>query len=882
MELSIQVNPQERAVRLREVHALAAGDVYNPVTLSGVEGAQTAALQLKLFKDSTATEMLAQCSSFVEVSGHRSMRRGVLTLATQAMKTWYESLANDATATDTNGMPSALVNAWLVIADSTKVWAACSVPLILRAMDTNVIQGVDGVSPTVSVTKSGNVTTISITDVNGTHTQTVNDGQDGQDGESPTMLVDKNPSTGNTRITVVNVDGSTSSEDVEVESVVTSVCEGINLKPNATARDMLTCLQSVLLRLGGTVASILVSVMCLADPPAGMAPFGDLGMDVNVVTNADQAANVTGRLAGKQDALPYPTNAIPADVVSGLPEPDFTTNNVALTNTIALTSPRPDMSGIVHGDNRQADQVQFSDGNGIRLRAADADGGKLCVRFADPDGSGFRIYSDSTGTTLGSPWFALTSFGITHPSGLASPEYVLTEWYDFNRAHTILDTMPSYAAPGQSGRQNYIYPISAGAFLDYFWGLSDLPSATATKLRRQGVVHSASNLVDSAGVAHTTASIVSDAADAATNEVPAYTYSAWTSDWPADDEVQLTDPVWSNGYWTCKAVSETPNHQEWGPYVARGSWFATNFTVAPLGYATVFTRVAVPNGMTRSANGYAKLWDIPPSVSLAPATGYVDQVSGALSERIAGVEAQVGAKPDMWQDVNVGTSPAAGTSGDVWVCDLDGTVLRLAGAPYSYGGVTYTEWEGTNFGASALWRGGDMMSPGLVTQVLYTVRETVASGSPPVYDVGVVDYTTGEFTYVPIVYDGQPDGLYPTWTRTATNGVLTAYSDIPPRRYAAPIHLTRYGSAELTKVPLVRRNELDDALAAGVTKATVTNVVRSVVSVTSLYVWDTQDSCLYRREMEGGFLYWTPVTNVNALLPENAHILEYLETHRND
>lgn len=321
MELSIQVNPQERAVRLREVHALAAGDVYNPVTLLNVEGAQTAALQLRLFKDSTATEMLAQCSSFAEVPGHRSRRRGVLTLATQAMKAWYGSLANDATATDTNGMPSALVNAWLVISDSTKVWAACSVPLILRAMDTNVVQGADGISPTVSVTKSGSVTTISITDVNGTHTETVNDGRDGEDGGSPTMLVDRNPSTGNTRVTVVNVDGSTSSEDVEVESVVASVCEGINLKPNATARDMLTCLQSVLLRLGGTVASILVSAMCLADPPAGMAPFGDLGMDVSVVTNADQAADVTGRLAGKQDALPYPTNAIPASAVSGLPPP---------------------------------------------------------------------------------------------------------------------------------------------------------------------------------------------------------------------------------------------------------------------------------------------------------------------------------------------------------------------------------------------------------------------------------------------------------------------------------------------------------------------------------------------------------------------------------
>ena len=43
--------------------------------------------------------------------------------------------------------------------------------------------GKDGVSPTVAVSKSGKVTTISITDKNGTKTATVNDGTDGQNGE---------------------------------------------------------------------------------------------------------------------------------------------------------------------------------------------------------------------------------------------------------------------------------------------------------------------------------------------------------------------------------------------------------------------------------------------------------------------------------------------------------------------------------------------------------------------------------------------------------------------------------------------------------------------------------------------------------------------------
>ncbi len=39
--------------------------------------------------------------------------------------------------------------------------------------------GMDGVSPSVSISKSGKVTTISITDATGVHTATINDGEDG-------------------------------------------------------------------------------------------------------------------------------------------------------------------------------------------------------------------------------------------------------------------------------------------------------------------------------------------------------------------------------------------------------------------------------------------------------------------------------------------------------------------------------------------------------------------------------------------------------------------------------------------------------------------------------------------------------------------------------
>lgn len=58
-------------------------------------------------------------------------------------------------------------------------------PVNIKGADgQNGADGEDGVSPTVSVSKSGTVTTITITDVNGTHTATINDGADGADGES--------------------------------------------------------------------------------------------------------------------------------------------------------------------------------------------------------------------------------------------------------------------------------------------------------------------------------------------------------------------------------------------------------------------------------------------------------------------------------------------------------------------------------------------------------------------------------------------------------------------------------------------------------------------------------------------------------------------------
>ena len=71
---------------------------------------------------------------------------------------------------------------------------------------TNGTDGDDGYSPSASVTKSGKVATITITDKNGTTSAQVEDGTDGTDGVSPTVTI--TPITGGHRITITDADGT--------------------------------------------------------------------------------------------------------------------------------------------------------------------------------------------------------------------------------------------------------------------------------------------------------------------------------------------------------------------------------------------------------------------------------------------------------------------------------------------------------------------------------------------------------------------------------------------------------------------------------------------------------------------------------------------------
>ena len=140
MELTIHVDPSERTVRFREVHALAAGDSCS-VVLEGVRGADVAALRLALYRDAASKSPVASCPSFAPVQGHPNLATGDLRLDTAEMAAWFEAaVPADAQAESGPGRPrpedaaerAVRTDGWLVVSDPGRTWAACRVPVILR------------------------------------------------------------------------------------------------------------------------------------------------------------------------------------------------------------------------------------------------------------------------------------------------------------------------------------------------------------------------------------------------------------------------------------------------------------------------------------------------------------------------------------------------------------------------------------------------------------------------------------------------------------------------------------------------------------------------------------------------------------------------------
>lgn len=140
MELTIHVDPAERTVRFREVHALAAGDSCS-VVLEGVRGADAAALRLALYRDAVSKSPVASCPSFAPVRGHPNLATGDLRLDTTEMAAWFEAVVPAAAQAETGpGRPrpedaaerAVRTDGWMVVSEPTRTWAACRVPVVLR------------------------------------------------------------------------------------------------------------------------------------------------------------------------------------------------------------------------------------------------------------------------------------------------------------------------------------------------------------------------------------------------------------------------------------------------------------------------------------------------------------------------------------------------------------------------------------------------------------------------------------------------------------------------------------------------------------------------------------------------------------------------------
>lgn len=135
---------------------------------------------------------------------------------------------------------------------------------------TNGQDGEDGYSPTVSTSKSGKVTTIEITDRNGTHTATINDGedgqngndgqngQDGQDGYSPSASVTQSNNV--TTISITDKNGTTT-ENIDLSTYATSASVGNLSELTTTAKtNLVSAVNEVASSSGGSWDSNLIKL----------------------------------------------------------------------------------------------------------------------------------------------------------------------------------------------------------------------------------------------------------------------------------------------------------------------------------------------------------------------------------------------------------------------------------------------------------------------------------------------------------------------------------------------------------------------------------------------------------------------------------------------
>ena len=155
MRLTIELDPRDRtSVRLVETHAFAAGDVYNPLVLRFAEGADPATLRAYLRRrlPSGSMQTVSRTATlFSRVS--RIEVQGSMSLSTSEMAAWYA----DAEGSGSDGTQRLNLTAQgvLEVYDAGRLLCRAPVPVILRAMSSDLLPGQDGRDALVSVVRQG-------------------------------------------------------------------------------------------------------------------------------------------------------------------------------------------------------------------------------------------------------------------------------------------------------------------------------------------------------------------------------------------------------------------------------------------------------------------------------------------------------------------------------------------------------------------------------------------------------------------------------------------------------------------------------------------------------------------------------------------------------
>lgn len=204
--------------RLEEVHALCAGDLYNPLVVEGAEGADPLTLHLLLLPSAGSPESsaLARAEGFGRERGHAGCMRSVLSLRTAELRDLWDSATESSESSD--GAPSALDvvrSAHLLVRDSAGLTLASGpVPLVLRPLSDWDYAAADpprdGFTPTVSVEEVSGGVRVTAANRYGSESAVV---RDGVDGGTPSIAVSKDRRTGVVAVSAYGPDGALESRE---------------------------------------------------------------------------------------------------------------------------------------------------------------------------------------------------------------------------------------------------------------------------------------------------------------------------------------------------------------------------------------------------------------------------------------------------------------------------------------------------------------------------------------------------------------------------------------------------------------------------------------------------------------------------------------------